>query len=245
MRTNSGLMSELYIRIVERKDGNEYKCVSSNEFGSDERTIKLIVVEVPGKPTNVRVSEVWSTSASISWSLPFDGNESILKYRINYWRRHTGSQRLNEINVGSSQTSTLIKDLEPGTVYELNILAENEVGSGVSSDSVTFTTGEEEPSAPPTDILVEAKGTQTVKVSWRSPPKHELNGVLKGYYVGFKLKGSEHSFSYKTIEPKQNDLNEYFLTSLLKNSEYKIIVKAYNSAGTGPGKFILITVFLN
>lgn len=39
-----GLNSELILRTVERKDGSIYKCVAKNEFGTDERTIKLVLL---------------------------------------------------------------------------------------------------------------------------------------------------------------------------------------------------------
>ena len=41
------------------------------------------------------------------------------------------------------------------------------------------------------------------------------------------------SFSYKTV-PVGHNSYEYFLTSLHKGTEYIVIVKAYNSAGSGP-----------
>lgn len=43
----------------------------------------------------------------------------------------------------SAQTSALIKDLHPGVNYGLAIIAENTVGRGEPSDTVSFTTGEE------------------------------------------------------------------------------------------------------
>lgn len=37
------------------------------------------------------------------------------------------NKRLNEVNVSASLSAYLLKDLQPGTAYELSILAENEV----------------------------------------------------------------------------------------------------------------------
>ncbi|KAG8173633.1 hypothetical protein JTE90_000474, partial [Oedothorax gibbosus] len=81
-----GLSSELIIRTSDRKDGALYGCLAKNEYGSDERNVKLLVVEVPAQPMDVKVKEVWSRTASIMWSAPYSGNSPITKYIIQYWR---------------------------------------------------------------------------------------------------------------------------------------------------------------
>jgi len=104
-------------------------------------------------------------------------------------------------------------------------------------------TGEEEPTAPPNDITVESRGPTTIRVTWRSPPIEHWNGVIKGYYVGYrKTRETSHPFTLKLVEskPSQNGKKaeivnyEYFLRDLMKGTEYTIVVKAYNSAGSGP-----------
>jgi len=79
--------------------------------------------EVPGKPVNVRVKEVWSRTASVVWSpTPNSGNSPITKYTIQYWRHESAPHRLHELSVSNSQTSALIKELSPGLSYELNVV---------------------------------------------------------------------------------------------------------------------------
>lgn len=41
---DGGVNSELALRSAQRGDGVVHKCVAENEFGTDERTIKLLVV---------------------------------------------------------------------------------------------------------------------------------------------------------------------------------------------------------
>ncbi|XP_054156620.1 cell adhesion molecule DSCAML1-like isoform X1 [Oppia nitens] len=239
--TDYGLVSELLLRITQRTDGAIYKCEAENTHGKDERTIKLVVLEIPGPPKTVHVKEVWSRTASIVWSAPYSGNSPISKYTIQYWRHQSAPHRLNEFTVSSTQTSALIKDLSPGLSYEMTVVGENEVGRGEAADTVKFTTGEEEPSAPPNDISVEGKGPTTIRITWRAPPKEHWNGVIKGYYVGYrKARETNHPFTLKLVESKPNQKSaesesyEYFLRDLVKGNEYAIVVKAYNSAGSGP-----------
>ncbi|CAG2119458.1 unnamed protein product, partial [Medioppia subpectinata] len=145
--TDFGLLSELLLRTTQRTDGSIYKCEAENTHGKDERTIKLVVLEVPGPPMNVHVKEVWSRTASIVWSAPYSGNSPLTKYTIQYWRHQSAPHRLHEFVVSNSQTTALIKDLSPGLSYEMTVVGENEVGRGEAADTVTFVTGEEEPSA--------------------------------------------------------------------------------------------------
>ncbi|GFU28490.1 titin, partial [Nephila pilipes] len=81
-----GVMSELIIRTTDRDDGALYSCVAENEFGNDQRKIRLLVMEVPAPPLDVKIREIWSRSASVSWAPPYSGNSPITKYIVQYWR---------------------------------------------------------------------------------------------------------------------------------------------------------------
>ncbi|CAL1281293.1 unnamed protein product [Larinioides sclopetarius] len=235
--TPKGLKSELVLREADRTDGQLYTCLTENPYGKDERSIKLLVMEVPATPLDLKVQEVWSRSASVSWSSPYTGNSPITKYVLQYWRDAVsgGRHRLEEKVVSSAQTSALIKDLHPGTNYGLAIVAENTVGRGEPSDTISFTTGEEEPSGSPMDVNVDVKGTASLLVTWKPPPKSEWNGKLKGYYVGYKImQDSSHPYSFKTVDYVPGGVQEHMITSLRKDTEYSIIVKAFNNAGSGP-----------
>ncbi|XP_075586172.1 cell adhesion molecule Dscam1-like isoform X1 [Dermatophagoides farinae] len=246
--TSQGVISELSIRPVQKSDGAIYKCDAENEHGRDDRTIKLSVVEEPSSPVNVKINEVWSRSASVSWRHPQNGNSPVIRYLIHYWRRQSAPHRLHEVNVSSSQTSYLIKNLNPGLSYELSVIAENEVGRSQPSETVPFFTGEEEPSAPPNDINVEPKGPTTIRITWRAPPKEFWNGLIKGYYVGFrKADDTNTAYTLKSIDSKYTEANqiesevyEYFLRDLSRGTEYEIVIKAYNMAGSGPQSHVLL-----
>ncbi|KAG8187812.1 hypothetical protein JTE90_001187 [Oedothorax gibbosus] len=229
-----GLSSELIIRTSDRKDGALYGCLAKNEYGSDERNVKLLVVEVPAQPMDVKVKEVWSRTASIMWSAPYSGNSPITKYIIQYWRDRGGPHRLLEDTIPHSQTTVLLKNLQPGTPYGVTVLGENEIGQGQPSDILKFVTGEEEPSGPPTDVWVEAKSSSSILVTWKPPPRELWNGDLRGYFVGYKVDGSSHAYSFKTVDSVQNDTHDFVLGNLMKSTRYNIVVKAYNGAGTGP-----------
>jgi hypothetical protein len=97
-------------------------------------------------------------------------------------------------------------------------------------------TGEEEPSSPPVDVFAEAKGSSTIRVTWKSPPRQDWNGLLEGFYVGFKVTDdSFQTFSHRTVQfGSFNNTFEHFIPGLKPKTQYTIVVKAFNSAGTGP-----------
>ncbi|XP_064488737.1 cell adhesion molecule Dscam1-like isoform X4 [Ornithodoros turicata] len=232
--TSDGLISELVVRDTERSDGALYTCHTENKYGKDDRKVKLIVQEVPGPPQDVRIRDVWSRSASVTWSPSYSGNSPISKYVVQYWRDHGTAHRLEELEVTGSMNSAMIRELLPGTAYVLNMVAENAIGRGEPSRTVVFHTGEEEPEAAPVDIIVEMKGPSTAFVSWKAPPREHWNGNLQGYYIGYRPRDSELPFSYRRVEASNNVSHEHLLSGLQRGTEYAFIIKAYNSAGSGP-----------
>lgn len=261
--TTGGVNSVLVIRSVARADGLTYKCTGENEYGNDERLIKLMVVEVPSRPMNVRVKDSWSQSASLVWSTPFAGNSPITSYIIQYWRKNTNeagqttqNHRRQEFTVSGTQTSALISNLMPAITYEASIIAENQVGRSEPSENVVINTGEDEPTAAPSDVSVEARGPSTIKVAWKVPPSETWNGKLQGFYIGFRPRSASNAidghqniqiagssqapFSYRTIDYiRGQQVFETFLTNLMRGHEYEVIVKAFNAIGSGPESHLM------
>ncbi|XP_022246171.1 Down syndrome cell adhesion molecule homolog isoform X2 [Limulus polyphemus] len=232
--TEGGMLSEIQVHGVDRSDNGLFTCLAKNTYGEDQRTIKMIVLEPPSAPSDVRVDQAWSRSISVTWTVPYSGNSPVNKYLIQYWRNQGAPHRLEEVTVSSAQTSTILRELQPGTSYVVRVIAENNVGKGTPSENRRFLTKEEEPSAPPTDVQVEARGAGTFHIKWKAPSKDHWNGQLKGYYVGYKEKASTDSYSYKLVPFSEGLAEEYLLRHLLKNTEYGIVVRAFNDAGTGP-----------
>jgi hypothetical protein len=236
-QTDNGIKSELVISMSQREDAGIYVCIAENVHGRDERSNKLLVLETPAAPTALTLREVWSRSASISWTAPFAANIPITGYVIQYWRESNGeNRRLEEETVSPSHTAYLIRNLLPGSHYEATIVAMNDVGRGPSSTNIMFKTGEEEPAAPPLDFIAEPKGPTTIRVSWKSPPIDKWNGNSVGFYVGFRSAADySRPYSLRSVQfTNYTTIYEYFLSGLNKATEYSVIVKAYNNAGPGP-----------
>ncbi|XP_035205643.1 Down syndrome cell adhesion molecule-like isoform X9 [Stegodyphus dumicola] len=231
----TGVIAQFTILSTHRNDGGSYTCSAKNKFGEVNNTIILRIVEPPERPVSVKVGEVWSRAATVSWSSPFDGNSPITQYVVHYWKDIEGaSHRLQERSVPATQTTVLLNDLQPGTTYLLRVVAENDVGRGESSEPFKLRTEEEAPSAAPTDVAVIATGPTSVSVTWKAPPREHWNGRLLGYYVGHKRHQSMEPFAYHTVPAGRSTHADYRLTRLQKATRYSVVVKAFNSVGSGP-----------
>ncbi|GFT08377.1 protein sidekick-2 [Nephila pilipes] len=179
----TGIIAQMTILSTHRNDGGSYTCSAKNRFGEVNNTIVLRIVEPPERPVSVKVGEVWSRAATVSWSAPFDGNSPITQYVVHYWKDIEGaSHRLQERSVPATQTSVLLGDLQPGTTYLLRVVAENDVGRGESSEPFKLRTEEEAPSAPPTDVTVIATGPTSVSVTWKEIKSNSPDNVIDFKY---------------------------------------------------------------
>ena len=86
----------------------------------------------------------------------------------------------------------------------------------------------------------------------QAPEQSSWNGLLRGYYVGYKVSGSADQYLYKTIEetavkgrkasPSEStsegddhqSQHSVVLSGLKPFTDYAILVQAFNSIGAGP-----------
>ena len=192
------------------------------------------LLEPPSVPINFVARDTWSKSASLTWTRLSPGKVPITGYIINYWKTSSPpkNDRLYEINVTSMTESHMLDNLLPGSTYEASIIALNEVGASLTSKPVKFTTNEEAPTSPPLDIVAVSRSPTVIKVTWSPPLENAWNGKLIGYYVGYRLAHDYKStYNYRAID--SNATTECTLAQLLKESDYSIVVKAFNSFGNG------------
>ncbi|XP_035208115.1 Down syndrome cell adhesion molecule-like isoform X2 [Stegodyphus dumicola] len=218
------------INSAQPEDEGLYSCVARNEYGTDQKDIRLMLVEHPKAPEFVELVDVWSRSARVRWSIPDNGNSPILSYTVEYWSTPGGDW--NE-TVSSSLTSYIIRGLKPFTEYSLHVWASNSIGDSEPSEQIHFKTAKEEPSAAPVNVKIEDVGSTYIRLSWKPPPPEHWNGELSGYYVGYKQSTSKLPYTFNTVEAEEQ-LTYYVLRGLRRATRYLITVRAYNDIGSGP-----------
>ena len=93
-----------------------------------------------------------------------------------------------------------------------------------------------EPSKAPDGFSLIAKTSTSVTASWQLPPADDRNGVIAGFKLFYKKKGSAGSQimvlvnSGSTLTRVVNGLDKY--------TEYEFQVLAYTSVGDGPNSTV-------
>ncbi len=77
----------------------------------------------------------------------------------------------------------------------------------------------------------------SIRVSWHLPPADSRNGIIKGFKLFYKKKGSEGTSTTLTI--KDGATRSKDVTGLDKYTEYEFEVLAYTSVGDGPKSSLL------
>lgn len=232
---SNGMLSEMTIEKVERKDSGTYTCVARNTFGEDEMFLKLTVLEPPEAPENVKIADHGSRLVKLLWSAPFDGSSPISQYIIQF---KNGSEEwassLPNATVIGSETQSVIRGLQPGTAYSFRVMAANNLGAGRPSSGVGISTTEEAPAGHPRDVKVEPLGSDTLRVICKPPARSHWNGEILGYVISYKVHESKESANLKMAEVKHDMTAEVTLDGLRKYTKYSIVVQAYNRMGRGP-----------
>ncbi|KAL3253629.1 hypothetical protein MRX96_054422 [Rhipicephalus microplus] len=238
-----GLVSTLSLSAAQREQSGMYACEVANNYGQDEKHIRLIVQEPPEAPVEFNVTSVNSRSVSLAWREPYNGNSPILSYLIQYknatvdWSADAG-RWVRNVSAGRDQTSWTVRSLQPSTSYHLRAAAVNVLGVGpFTQPPLMITTDEEVPGGPPTHVSVQTLGPQSLKVTWKPPVPELRHGSIRGYYVGYKLHNSSDLHLYKTVESGgegDEAPGECVLNNLRKFTKYSVLVQAYNAVGAGP-----------
>ncbi|XP_074653669.1 cell adhesion molecule Dscam1-like [Tubulanus polymorphus] len=233
--TKQGKSSHLKISPAVRDDTGFYVCTTQNAFGHDSLMIRLVVLERPEAPTNVNVEQTTSRSVEVSWRPAFDGNAVITQYIVQYKNSSgTWNDPMHNITVNGRHTRASIIGLHPSYTFHIRIFANNSVGMGEASRVLTATTTEEAPTGPPLRVRVEALGSQSLKVYFEPPTVNKRNGIIKGYYIGYKVFNSTRPFMYITKPVDQDFIPEQVINNLEKFTKYEVHVQAFNTKGAGP-----------
>jgi len=252
--TASGLMSELHFRSIDRDDSGVYTCEVKNSLGISKRSQKVLVLEAPEPPKNLKISELDSNSVRVNWNFDgvFTGNSELNKLNIYYWESNTknkltGNHKLNKIEIDLvSSIWHVIKSLKSGTGYRVAVTCVNRIGESALSEIVEFETKMKSPSNPPTDLTIEKVFSNKILISWKYSLTDRKTANVTGFQVFYKPVDDQNYF-LERIQVRNDDFDlaiERFhltLVNLKKNTKYVIKVKSYNKEGFSPDSEEIVT----
>ncbi|XP_055535113.1 cell adhesion molecule Dscam2 isoform X11 [Wyeomyia smithii] len=219
------------------------RIVAENEIGvSDSSEVVTIITaeEAPsGKPQAIKVEPINQTTLRVSWKAPprAEWNGDILGYYVGFKQTSQNSSYIYEtvnysLEGGEGKEHSLeINNLKTYTQYSIVIQAFNKVGAGPMSEEEKQYTAEGTPDQPPSDTMCTTLTSQTIRVSWVSPPLDSANGVIKGYKVVYAP--SELWNDDKNKDYKKTASSDTVLHGLKKYTNYTMQVLATTSGGDG------------
>ncbi|CAL1263761.1 unnamed protein product [Larinioides sclopetarius] len=152
-----------------------------------------------------------------------------------------GASEEREVST-TDTTSHTLRGLRKFTDYNFWVAAFNANGQGLNSEEVTVKTLSDVPSDTPQNVTIEASSSSTVIVRWEPPPKESQNGVIVGYKIRYKLKGSRRGDTVTT----DGNRRLYALTGLEKGAQYSIKISALTINGSGPATdWIVVDTYQN
>uniref|UniRef100_A0A7N6BWK9 Sidekick cell adhesion molecule 1a n=1 Tax=Anabas testudineus TaxID=64144 RepID=A0A7N6BWK9_ANATE len=214
-------------------DIGDYTCTVTSQAGNDSRSARLEVIELPHSPRSLtaRLNDSDSRSVLLSWLRPFDGNSPLLYYVLEL-SENNSPWKVYLSEVDPAVTKVSVGGLTPARTYQFRLCAVNQVGRGqYSAETQRLMLREEAPSAPPKNIVASGRTNQSIMVQWQPPPEPQLNGVLRGYVLRYRLAGLPGDYQEKNISSPET--NYCLLKDLIIWTQYQIQVAAYTGAGLG------------
>ncbi|XP_039283556.1 Down syndrome cell adhesion molecule-like protein Dscam2 isoform X23 [Nilaparvata lugens] len=217
------------------------RIVAENEIGASDPSDTVTIItaeEAPsGPPTGVKVEAVDQYTLKVTWKPPERDhwNGEIQGYYVGYKLSSSDKPFLFETVEFSKEEGKehhlQIANLKTYTQYSVVVQAFNKLGAGPMSDEVRQYTAEGIPEQPPQDTTCTTLTSQTIRVSWVSPPLTAANGVIKGYKVVYGPSDSWYDENKK--DTKITASSETILHGLRKFTNYSMQVLAYTSGGDG------------
>ncbi|XP_070184420.1 protein sidekick-2-like [Littorina saxatilis] len=201
--------------------------------------------ELPHPPYNLGYSNIGARTVLLQFFPGFDGKTSITQWIVH------AREVDNEENDDYQQIYTIsdpnareiwVQNLKPFTKYQLKIIAENVVGQSAPSEPTRpFETLQAPPGVPPGNVTVRPLNATAFRISWTPIPRHEWNGVPRGYRIDYRMWSTEaedkdvvsvHEATWTTLQLENGmNIDSYILVNLQEWMDYQIRMISYNDIG--------------
>ncbi|KAJ7341667.1 hypothetical protein JRQ81_006106, partial [Phrynocephalus forsythii] len=172
--------------------------------------------EVLGRPRDLRVSDATTSSLKLSWN---SAPGKVQQYLITYTPATGGETK--EVTLRKDMTTTVLRELEPGTRYDLSVTALYASGAGDALPGQGETLDER---GSPRDLVTRDITDTTIGVSWTAAP-----GSVQYYRIIWKSLYDDQS-GEKTVP---GNVVDTVLENLQPETKYKLSVLASYRSGEG------------
>lgn len=224
--------TKLTVRSATRAESGEYTISAENTNGSDEATVKVIVLDKPSPPTGpLDVSNVHATGVQLDWKPPQDdGGQPIEKYVVEKMDEATG--RWVPAGETSGPATTLaVEGLTPGHKYKFRVRAVNKQGKSDPLTTGLSTEAKNPFDEPGKPGLPEIKDYDVdfVELEWQRP-ETDGGSPITGYVIE---KRDKYSPDWEKCADIPGDVTTGRVPDLIEGQTYEFRVRAVNAAGPG------------
>ena len=213
--------SKLEIIDAHRSDNGTYVCHTSSTVGKDSKSVDLFVKTKPEVFIDFALG-VGNGSIFLNWTLD-DGNLPVKKYEIKYMKEGTDSWFFSRVPPDVLTTRHVIDGLEPDVAYQIQIEAENSLGSSNRApySNLVKTLSSEAVYIPVAGIKGSTSNSFTL--GWTEPPK-EIRHLIGHYVVTYSELGRKDQFSVNVTSSTGSPV--HLFTNLKPATLYFFRVKA-------------------
>lgn len=139
----TGKYTSLTIEKATRNDSGQYMVTLDNGVGTASLPMIVKVLDSPGPPINVKITEVTKDFATVTWEAPEnDGGDPVKAYHVE--KREASKKAWVCVTNNCHNLTYKIEDLVEGAIYYFRVIGENEYGMGVPTETkdATKITGE-------------------------------------------------------------------------------------------------------